>query len=145
MWGSARVWEERPAREEAALLSEVFVQTSLKKETVGPQDASPPESPERDWVPASSLPAFMQRFGSGPLCRLPGPLKRYGRELHLGQRRGDGALALSPKLRKSLGLLAVAAEDLSESVLARLPSATGGGVPVGLLPRGEQLFVQLDY
>ena len=148
MWGSARAWEERPAREEAALLSEVFVQTSPKKVAAALQEAAPVESAENlesGWVPASSLPAFMQRFGSGPLCRLPGPLKRYGRELHLGQRRGDGALALSPKLRKSLGLSAVAAEDLPASVLARLPSATGGGVAVGLLPRGEQLFVQLDY
>jgi hypothetical protein len=87
----------------------------------------------------------MLRFGTGPLCRLPGSLKRYGRELHLGQRSGDGSLTLSSKLRKGIGLSAVRAEDLAEKVLAQLPSVTAGGVPVGLLPRGDQLFVQLDY
>ncbi len=142
MWGSARAWEERPAREEAAPLSEVYVQTAPKKEAGSQLESA---TSEAVWTPAVSQPAFMQRFGSGPLCRLPGPLKRYGRELHLGQRRGDGVLALSPKLRKALALSTVAADEVPEQVLAKLPAATGGGVPVGLLPRGEQLFVQLDY
>jgi superfamily II DNA/RNA helicase len=165
MWGSSRVWEKRPAAPERGLLSEMYVQAASPKPQVTKQEnntAQETDSPRQQasaaqvistgsdatpqtWVPAMSQAAFMQRFGSGPLCRLPGPLKRYGREIHLGVRRGDGTLALSPRLRRLLALPAVAAEELSEKVLARLPEATGGGVPVALLPRGDQLFAQLDY
>jgi hypothetical protein len=63
----------------------------------------------------------------------------------LGQRSDGGVLVLSQKLRKSLCLSTVAADDVSQEVLARLPAVTGGGIPVALLPRSEQLFVQLDY
>jgi hypothetical protein len=42
-------------------------------------------------------------------------------------------------------LISATAEEIPGKVLARLPAITGGGVPVALTPRGEQLFVQLDY
>ncbi len=142
MWGSAGRWEERPAKPEEAPLTDILVQTAPARKAV-PLPDLPPE--ETSWVPALSQPVFVQRFGSGPLCRLPGNGRRYGREIHLGQRRGEGILALSPKLRKSLGLISATAEEFAEKVLARLPALTAGGVPVALTPRGEQLFVQLDY
>jgi hypothetical protein len=115
MWSSAGVWEERPAAEEAAPLSEVYVRTIPESKDGPKQEASPPKG---GWVPAVSRASFMQQFGSGPLCRLPGPFKRYGREFHLGQRKGGGVLALSSGLRKSLGLSSVAADDVPQEVLS---------------------------
>jgi hypothetical protein len=141
MQGSSGAWEERPVEEEAAL-SEILVRSTQNGNSRSP-NALASEKP--NWSPALGQPSFMQRFGSGPLCKLAGDRKRYGRELHLGQRCGDGVLALSSKLRKTLGIATATAEELTRSVLAKLPSTTGGGVPVLLVPRGEQLFVQLDY
>ncbi len=139
---SSGQWEERPFGEETAPLSELLVRV-LRSSPSSLDDVDSVEQVK--WTPALSQASYMQRFGSGPLCRLPGERKRYGRELHLGQRRGDDALALSPKLRKFLGKVSVTADQIAESVLAKLPTFTGGGLPVALIPRGDQLFVQLDY
>lgn len=142
IWASTGCWEDRPAKEENVPLSKVLVQAPKTKIQLSTEITAFKNTP---WVPALGLADFMQRFGSGPLCRLPSQPKKYGRELHLGQRRGDGVLALSEKWRKSLGRKSVTAEEIAECVLLKLPAATGGGVPVALIPRGEQLFVQLDY
>lgn len=131
MLGTGGTWEPQSPVSEVPL-SEVWI------EIKGESDA-----PGR-WVPAESNAVFMQKFGKGPLCRLPGDTKRYGRELHLGMRRGDGTLHLAPKLREALATKVVSAEDIGSHVLAKLPALTGGAA-CALSPRGDQLFVQISY
>jgi superfamily II DNA/RNA helicase len=131
MWSSRGAWETQPAAAETPL-SQTWILTQVEDGTPG------------RWVPAESNAAFMQRFGNGPLCRLPGTTKRYGREVHLGARHGDGTLQLAPKLRAALATKFVSAEELGDAVLAKLPALTGGQ-PSALLPRGDQLFVQISY
>jgi superfamily II DNA/RNA helicase len=131
MWGSQGTWEPQTQPAEVPL-SETWIHLP------GEDD-----SPGR-WVAAEANAAFMQKFGSGPLCRLPGEKKRYGRELHLGMRRGDGTLQLAPKLRDALATKLVSAENIAPQVLAKLPGITGGA-PYALTPRGDQLFVQISY
>lgn len=131
MWSSRGDWEEHPNVCEVPL-AEAWLHIPGENGAPG------------RWVPAESQAAFMQKFGKGPLCRLPGETKRYGRELHLGVRQGDGTLQLAPKLREALATKFVSAEDLSTAVLAKLPELTGGQ-PCQLLPRGDQLFVQISF
>lgn len=131
MWGSSGRWEPQPAPCESSL-SETWLHLPS-------EDGAPGR-----WVPAEGNPAFMQKFGKGPLCRLPGEKKRYGRELHLGARQGDGTLQLAPKLREALATKFVPAEALADAVFAKLPALTGGS-PCAVIPRGDQLFVQISY
>jgi hypothetical protein len=131
MWSSKSAWEPLPAQC-TATVSDTWIH--IRTEDAGPGR----------WVPAEGNAAFMQMLGKGPLCRLQGDNKRYGRELHLGTRKGDGMLQLAPKLRESLGSKAVLAENLQAAVLEKLPAITGGK-PCALLPRGDQLYVQLSY
>lgn len=99
---------------------------------------------QEKWIPAESNAAFMQPLAKGPLCRLPGNRKRYGRELHIGHRRGDGMLQLSPKLKELLGTKLLSLEEIQAAVLEHIPKISGGS-PVALLPRGDQLFVQISF
>jgi hypothetical protein len=131
MWGTGGCWEPQPGTSESPL-GETWIHLPEK-------DGGPGR-----WVPAESNPAFMQKFGKGPLCRLPGEKKRYGRELHLGARQGDGNLLLAPKLRDALATRIVSAENLASAVFAKLPALTGG-TPCAVIPRGDQLFVQISY
>lgn len=144
IWASTNAWEPQPEATQS-VLSEVWIQeTSVP---VNPLDAASGlgTTPQHTrWRRAESSPAFMQKIGTGPLCRLSGTSKRYGRELHLGARGGDGTLLLSPKLRTAFALKSVLAEDLEKQVLNKLPALTGG-VPTALVPRGEQLFAQISY
>ncbi len=131
MWGSSNQWEPQTAPTEAPL-SEVWLHFPSENGAPG------------RWLLAESHAAFMRKFGAGPLCRLPGETKLYGRETHLGTRLGDGTLKLAPKLRDALATKIVSADDLAPLVLAKLEDITGGE-PVALLPRGDQLFVQISY
>ena len=137
MWGSRNEWERQPVVEQLPL-SECWV-------WLPESNAQDSELPTGRWMRAESVASVMQRFGKGPLCRLPGSQKRYGRELHLGQRNAEGTLELSTKLRQAFGRRNVSVEELESVVLKKLPDVTDGGIPVTLLPRGEQLFVQLSY
>ena len=141
MWGSNGGWETQPAAMESDL-SDCWVLLSDVDETAKRGDA---DTPIGRWVRTESLASRMEKFGKGPLCRLPGPLKRYGRELHLGQRAEGGVLLLSPKLRQALTRKEVSSDEMEVAVLQKLPDITGGGIPVSLVPRGEQLFVQLSF
>ena len=141
MWGSRCAWEEQTSSEEAPLSDcLIFLESEKKVPVLGD-----PPPPQGRWVRAESVAGFMQKFGKGPLCRLPGPQKRYGRELYLGNRNGAGVLLLSPKLRERLLCKEVSVEEMEVNVLQRLPEITGGGFAVALVPRGEQLFAQLSY
>jgi hypothetical protein len=131
MWGSEDAWEPQTPQEDVPL-SEAWIQLPGEKDAPG------------RWVAAEANAAFMQKFAKGPLCRLPGEKKRYGRELHLGMRRGDGTLQLAPKLRDALATKLVSAEDIGPQVLAKLPGITGGTLSA-LSPRGDQLFAQISY
>ncbi|NBV85256.1 MAG: hypothetical protein EBS01_03090 [Verrucomicrobia bacterium] len=141
MWGSRCAWEGQSPQEDAPV-SECLIFLASGEKLLDADDSHPPQG---RWVPAEGVAGFMKKFGQGPLCRLPGALKRYGRELYLGQRHGSGLLLLAPKLRERLFCREVSAEELEVKVLQKLPEITQGGVAVALLPRGEQLFVQLSY
>lgn len=141
MWGSNAVWEAQPPPIESKL-SDCWV--LLGAENASAKDG-PVAAPSGRWVRAESVADRMQKFGKGPLCRLPGPLKRYGREMHLGQRAEGGVLVLSPKLRQALMRREVSADELENVVLKKLEELSGGGVAIALVPRGEQLFVQLSF
>lgn len=131
MWSSKKEWEPLPASG-AAPLSETWLHIPSEDNTPG------------RWVSAEGNAAFMQKIGRGQLCRLQGNTKRYGREWHLGTRRGNGVLQLAPKLRDAIGSKTVPAEELQTAVLEKLQSITGG-TPCALLPRGDQLYVQISY
>ncbi|MEA3209816.1 MAG: ATP-dependent helicase [Chthoniobacter sp.] len=97
------------------------------------------------WRPALSLARTLEGRGLGNICKLEaGPEKRYGRELPLGVRRGDGTLALAPWLKRALGTPRLPAADLEREVIARLPALTGG-VLAALLPRGDQLIARISF
>lgn len=144
MWSSTNKWEPQPDATQCALSEAWFLETNGTIDLQATEAVNSTELQNRKWRRAESSAAFMQNVGKGPLCRLGGTSKRYGRELHLGTRNGDGTLLLSPKLRASLAVKYVAAEDLEKGVLERIPSLTGG-VASALVPRGEQLFLQISY
>ena len=98
------------------------------------------------WRPALSLASTLDGIGEGNLCKLEaGREKRYGRELPIGTRRGDGGLAPAPWLKRALKLPRLDSTTLERDVLARLPELTGGGKLAALLPRGEQLVARVTY
>lgn len=139
MWNSAGEWEVCPERRQAVPLSEVFV---WKPSGDAPH---PTQFPEGRWARAESLPECIRPLGRGSLCRLPGGGKRYGKEVHLGSRSGNGTLNLAPWIRERMGRAGVAAENVASRIVDRIPEWTAGGVVAGLYPRGDQLFAQLSY
>ncbi len=140
MWNSMGEWELLPAQKQQAALSDLWVWRQ------GAGGGEPGEGPPvGKWVLAESLPACIQPLGRGTLCRLPGSRKRYGKQVHLGSRAGDGSLRLAGWLRECAGAPSVDAESVGRRILERMPAWTGGGVVVGLLPAGDQLFAQLSY
>jgi len=152
MWASTNRWEPQPEATQC-LLSDLWIHETAppieaaKEPNSACANASKREQEDRQagkWRRAESSAAFMQKIGKGTLCRLGGASKRYGRELHLGSRTGEGTLLLSPKLRAVLALKAVSAGDLETLLLSKLPALTGG-VASALVPRGEQLFVQIAF
>ncbi|HYR58865.1 MAG TPA: DEAD/DEAH box helicase, partial [Chthoniobacteraceae bacterium] len=64
------------------------------------------------WRPAFSIARGLEDRGIGNLCKLTGgPDKRYGREIPIGTRRGDGTLALAPSLKRALGVALLPADQ----------------------------------
>jgi hypothetical protein len=97
------------------------------------------------WRPALSVARTLDGRGLGNLCKLAsGRDKRYGRELPLGTRRGDGTLALAPALKRVLRVPRIAADQFETQVIARLPELTGGTI-AAILTRGEQLIARLTF
>ncbi|HEV7868978.1 MAG TPA: DEAD/DEAH box helicase [Chthoniobacteraceae bacterium] len=97
------------------------------------------------WRPALSLARTLDGRGVGNLCKLEGGTeRRYGREVPLGTRRGDGSLALSPWLKRTLGVSRLPGPQLESDVLTRLPELTGGTV-ASLTTRGDQLIARISF
>ena len=97
------------------------------------------------WRPALSLARTLDGRGLGTICKLEaGRDRRYGRELPLGVRRGDGTFTLTPVLKRALKLSRLAAADFERLLIARLPELTGGAL-ADLIPRGDQLIARLSY
>jgi superfamily II DNA/RNA helicase len=98
------------------------------------------------WRPALSLPRTLEGRGLGNLCKITGGRdKIYGRELPLGTRRPDGALALTPTLKRLLRTARLPADRLESDLFARLPDLTGGGTLASLEPRGDLLVARLSF
>jgi superfamily II DNA/RNA helicase len=118
------------------------------------------------WRPALSLPHTLDGLSHGNLCKLESPHgKRYGRELSIGTRRGDGTLSLAPWLRRLLKIPRLPADAVQEQIFSRLPAlaAQGHSAPrpsteasssipssshgqlAGIVTRGEQLLARLDF
>jgi hypothetical protein len=139
IWNSAGEWEEKGVQKQTAPLSAIQVWKPAA------DAASGADTPKGKWVAAESLPEYILPLGKGPLCRLPGALKRYGKQVHVGARAGDGSLRCAGWLRERVGRSRVAAEDVVEQVIARFSEWTGGGEVSALVPRGDQLFAHLSY
>jgi hypothetical protein len=128
MLNSRGEWEPRPDAATQSTLGEALV---LDRER---------------WRPALSIARTMEGRGVGNLCKLDaGRERRYGREVPIGTRRGDGSLALAPWLKRLLKIPRLGADHLQDQVLARLPELTGGGALVAVVPRGDQLAARLSY
>ncbi|MGB8169252.1 MAG: helicase-related protein, partial [Chthoniobacteraceae bacterium] len=98
------------------------------------------------WRPALSIPRTLEGRGLGNLCKLSGGRdKLYGRELPLGTRRSDGTLALTPTLKRALGVPRVAADQFDSQIVARLPALSGGGRLASFTPRGDVLVARITY
>lgn len=129
MRNSRGQWEPRPEPESAPLGDALVLENDR-------------------WRPALSLTRTLEGRGHGNLCKLDAPQgKRYGRELPIGTRRGDGTLALAPWLRRVLKVSRLAPETLQEQVFARLPTlaAAPQSQIAGVITRGEQLLARLDF
>jgi hypothetical protein len=153
MLNSRGEWEPRPAQPSDARLGDALVREGER------------------WRPALSLARTLEGRGFGNLCKLEGGSeRRYGREVVLGTRRGEGALALAPWLRRMLRRPAVRAEEIESQVIARLPeliavaqketrrqaarapreergrlARTAAPRLAALLPRGDQLLARFDF
>lgn len=128
MLNSRGEWEARPAEQTEAALGAAMVHESNR------------------WRPALSLARTLDGIGSGSLCRLGhGREKRYGRELPIGTRRGDGMLALAPWLRRALQKSRVNFTELESLILPRVEELAQK--LAAIIPRGDQLFAQftLDH
>jgi superfamily II DNA/RNA helicase len=116
MLNSRGEWEPRPAA-----LSEVPLGTTLIRDG-------------EHWRPALAVAKSLEGRGLGNLCKLEtGREKRYGRELPLGTRRGDGTLSLAPWLKRALKTAHLDSAKLEQEVISRLPELTGGGQLVARL------------
>ncbi len=73
------------------------------------------------WRPALSLAHTLYPFRFGTLCKLEGgQQKRYGREVHIGTRRGEGILSLAPWLRRQINMARVDQAALKSEIIPRL-------------------------
>ncbi len=127
MQNSRGEWEPLPDAPTAATLADVLIRDGAH------------------WRPALSLARTLEGRGLGNVCKLEaGRERRYGRELPLGVRRGDGTFALTPVLTRALKISRLAADDFERVLLARLPEITGGTL-VGVTPRGDQLVARISY
>ena len=100
------------------------------------------------WRPALSVARSLEGCGSGNLCRLGtgrGRDKQYGREIPIGTRRGDGTLALTPSLKRALGVPRLAADQVESQVIARIGELSGGGALASLTTRGDLLVARISF
>ncbi len=146
IWTPANRWEQRAAPNQSATIADTLIWSphsgSEDSATATHQHAN---TPRGRWIPAESIASVIAPLGKGTLCRLAGPEKRYGKEVHLGSRLGDGSLQLAKWLQALLRKKNVSHDQLTSEVLQQLPTLTAGGTPVGLVPRGDQLFVHLSF
>ncbi len=131
---SRGTWEPRPAQPEPVPLGEALIYENER------------------WRSALSLARTLDGLGFGALCKLEsGRTKRYGREVAIGARRGNGTLALAPWLRRLLKTARLAAASLQQEIIEHLPELlrrAGGKEPgrfAGIVTRGDQLFARLDF
>lgn len=125
---SQNQWQPRPAQSTTAPLGQALVRDGER------------------WVPALSLARSLEGHGVGNVCKLEsGREKRYGRELPIGVRRGDGMLGLSPVFRRALKISKLPAVDVEKFLLPRLSEISGGGTLAALVPRGDQLIARLSF
>jgi hypothetical protein len=158
IWASTQRWESPKAKVEDALLQDTWVwvpaplrtpaapgQTQSSQYDSKPLHENQTGKPGGRWIPAESMASVISAIGKGNLCRLPGPTKRYGKEIHLGSRLGDGSLQLARWIQPLFGKKIVTHPELTSDVLPKLAGFTGGGTAVGVMPRGDQLFAQLSF
>ncbi|MGV3533929.1 MAG: DEAD/DEAH box helicase [Chthoniobacteraceae bacterium] len=146
MLNGSRKWETLPAQQEFTL-GEAWSWEASSPPRAQEDGRTPETDPARGrWRKALSIAGTLGTAGAGNIVRLQtGPETEYGRELVIGTRQANGTLALSPSLRKTLGILRIDLEGLEEKVLRRLPDLTGGGQIREIFPRGEQLVARLSY
>ncbi len=129
MLNSRGEWESRPRDQIDAPLGDALVQEHGR------------------WRPALSLARSLHGVGIGGLCKLAeGNEKRYGREVPVGIRRGDGTLALAPSLRRIFKRPRIDEAALQNEILPRLIELSGTGAHLAaLVPRGEQLLARFRF
>jgi superfamily II DNA/RNA helicase len=97
------------------------------------------------WVPVLSLPATLDRFPFGNLCRLK-EKRIYGRETSIAMVvPNEPLLALVKPLRKLVGAKLIVETELLELVRARAPEWSGGGEFHDLVRRGHTISARLDF
>jgi superfamily II DNA/RNA helicase len=146
IWTPANRWESGANPRQTATLSNTLIWSPYASKQV--KDTGTSQSsmhPSGRWIPAESVASVIAPLGKGTLCKLPGSKKRYGKEIHLGSRLGDGSFQLAKRLQSLLGKTIVTHDQLTSEVLPRISTITSGGTPVGLLPRGDQLFIHLSF
>jgi hypothetical protein len=158
IWASTQSWESPKGHTGTAPLQDTWVWVPAQARTPDthhrtpsnqrdskrePQEQS--QKPAGRWIPAESNASVICPIGKGNLCRLPGQAKRYGKEIHLGSRLGDGALKLARWIQPLLGKKSVTHDEMTSHLLPKLPDFTGGGKAVALVPRNDQLFVHLSF
>lgn len=127
MLNSGGTWEPRPARQTSAKLGDALAREG------------------EQWRPALSLARTLEGRGHGNVCKLEtGREKRYGREVVLGTRRGEGTLAPAPWLKRALKVTRLNPATVEGEVVARLLELTGGTL-AALVPRGDQLLARLSF
>jgi hypothetical protein len=158
IWATTQRWESPEGQATTAPLQDTWVWVPAQSRTPDTRQQTPAsqldsklahqeqrQKPSGRWIPAESMASVISPLGKGNLCRLPGPTKRYGKEIHLGSRLGDGSLQLARWIHPLFGKKIVTHAELASLLLPRLPDFTGGGTAVGLVPRNDQLFVHLSF
>ena len=124
MWNSREEWEPRGPTVQTTL-GQLFVRAKER------------------WVPALSLPASLDRFPFGNLCRLA-EKRIYGREMPLATTGpNDPEVLLVKPLRKLAGAKTMPETQLIALARERLPQWSGGGEFCELVRRGSD-FVRPD-
>ena len=126
MWNSREEWEPRGPTVQTTL-GQLFVRAKER------------------WVPALSLPASLDRFPFGNLCRLA-EQRIYGREMPLATTRpNDPEVLLVKPLRKLAGAKTMTETQLIALARERLPQWSDGGEFYELVRRGATLSVRIDF
>lgn len=146
IWTPSNRWEQPTAINQRATIADTLIWSPRSHANIA-DNTGPQTTINLDgrWVPAESIASVIAPLGKGTLCRLSGSSKRYGKEMHLGSRLGDGSLQLAKWLQALLHKKIVSYDQLTSEVLPQLPAFSSGGMPVGLVPRGDQLFVHLSF